>query len=223
MPDFGANPTGLPSQPGIEEGENYCERRGRLHDCMTFNVPAKIYLGDFQNGRSRLEQLPQEVLLVIKSFLSFKSRCCFALASKFLGNLILDPPLADAAQLQVYNNGHKEFFVNLPPAPSSLPNLPATPTQKMTHVCGEYKDLLRTLSKDWNSTMIRLCQSCSAWRPLSEQYWKDKARKKLLDSRRTAAWTKGGECRCPECGVDCRLLFSDIDGVSGMVSGVITG
>jgi hypothetical protein len=93
----------------------------------------------------------------------------------------------------------------------------------MTHVCGEYKDLLRTLSKDWNSVTIKLCQACSAWRPVSEQYWVERGCGKVLDSCRIAAWTKGSESRCPDCGPDCRLLFSDIDGVSGMVSGVITG
>ena len=107
------------------------------------------------------------------------------------------------------------------------------------HVCGEYKDLLRTLSKDWNSTTIRLCQACSAWRPLGEQYWERKAHVISLDRRRIAAWTQArdwprgldwiwvqpefGDCRCPDCDPDCRLLFSDIDGVSEMVSGVITG
>jgi hypothetical protein len=160
--------------------------------------------------------------LVIKSFLSFKSRCCLALTSKFIGNIILEPPVDDTDQLQVYNDSFKEIFVHLPSSLPSRRNPPVVPTQKATHVCGEYKDLLRTLSKDWNSTTIRLCRFCSAWRTLGGQYWEDRARAKSLDSRRTAAWTQGGDSRCPECVPDGRLLYGDIDRVSGMVSGVIT-
>lgn len=156
-------------------------------------------------------------------FLSFKSRCCLALASKFLGNIILEPPLGDTDRLQVYNHSFKEIFVHLPPNLPSRHNPPAVPTHKATHVCGEYKDLLRTLAKDWNSASIRLCVFCIAWRPLGQQYWEDRARVRSLDSHKITAWTQGGHCRCPECVADCRLLFSDIDGVSGMVSGVITG
>jgi hypothetical protein len=63
-----------------------------------------------------------------------------------------------------------------------------------------------------------------------------------LDRYRIAVWTRrldlpagldrpsggglvqGVDCTCPECDPDCRLLFSDIDGVSDMISaGVITG
>jgi hypothetical protein len=163
------------------------------------------------------------VILTIKGFLSFKSRCCLALASKFLGNIILEPPLDDTDQLQVYNHSFKEIFVHLPPSLPSRHNPPALPTQKATHVCGEYKDLLRTLAKDWNSAAIRLCVFCIAWRPLGQQYWEDRARVKPLKSYKIAAWIKGGDCRCPECFDDCRLLSGDIDGVSGMVSGVLTG
>jgi hypothetical protein len=157
---------------------------------------------------------------VIKGFLSFKSRCCIALASKFLGNLIRDPPLDHTAR-QVYNHGYKEIFVHLQPSTSSIP--PDMPTRKITHVCGEYKDLLRTLSRDWNSSTIRLCKACSAWRPLSEAYWVERGRGRALDHRRIATWTEGSECRCPDCGPDSRLRFSDIDGVMAMVSGVVAG
>jgi hypothetical protein len=159
------------------------------------------------------------VLLVIKGFLSFRSRCCVAMASKFLANIILDQTLNDMHHLQVPNYGRKEFLVNLPPESPPGRNAPPAPTQKLTHVCGEYKETLRVLSKDWDSATIRLCQSCSAWRPLREQYWTDKVEERCLHSSRIGSWTSGDGRRCPECELDCTLFHTDIDGVSAMVRG----
>ena len=144
--------------------------------------------------------------------------------------------MKDKDLLQVYNQSFKEIFVNLPPGLATQHRPPTLPAQKATHVCGEYKDLLRTLSKDWNSTTIRLCKACSAWRPLGEQYWESRAHVISLDRYRIATWTRcrdwpyglewmqDVDCTCPECDLGCRLLASDIDGVSEMISGgVITG
>lgn len=42
MSDYGAKSIGLPSRSEIEATESYCERRQRLHDCMTFKVPTEV-------------------------------------------------------------------------------------------------------------------------------------------------------------------------------------
>ena len=160
------------------------------------------------------------MLLVIKGFLSFKSRCCAALASKFLGNIILEHRAEDLNILEIHNDGRKEFAVNLPQTSilptRNLPTILAAPAQKMTHVCGEYRELLRVLSKDWNSTDIRLCQTCRAWRPLGDQYWAEKSREEPLSSGRITSWTIGGGGQCPQCKEDYGFLGGDIDGVSSL-------
>lgn len=170
-------------------------------------------------GQSALERIPQEVLLVIKGFLTFKSRCCVALASKFLGNIVLEQTISDMKLLQVGNDGRREFLVNLPSGSPPRRNTLPQPTQKLTHVCGEYKELLRVLSRDWDTTTIRLCQSCSAWRPLIEHYWTDKVDERCFYSTRITSWAFGDGRRCPECELDCRLFHSDIDGVSEIFRG----
>ena len=208
-----------PTSPRVP---TYQEQRAQCHNCEAFRVPTDIRCVAETNARSRFEDLPDEILLQVRRFLNFKDRCCLALTNKNVFGLVTEP-CPQQKRLEVVNTERKQLQVhpaNAKSVPSRHSWLFSPPAKIAIHVCGEYKELLRLLARDWDSETIRLCNKCYAWRPRVSEYWSRKAEDAIVSMHSTpqkydldrfehdkfvansTAWCEGTGIYCPDCALE---------------------